>query len=214
MADPSLFRLRVVFRKAGRLCQLSHLEIARTLERIVRRAGLPYAVTQGFSPHMKISFDSALPVGVAGAREFFDLFLVSYVRPASALEALRQASPADLAPLACTYVAASAPAASVAFPISTYEACFDDDVQQLALPEEITVVRKKKERTLVVDDYLVGPVERTGRTMRFSLEAKPTGSLRPDALIREALRQHPSLVLTSLTRIQQADPLGNVVFSD
>jgi len=42
MADPSLFRLRVVFAKSGRLCQLSHLEIARTLERIVRRAQLPF----------------------------------------------------------------------------------------------------------------------------------------------------------------------------
>lgn len=214
MADPSLFRLRVVFSKAGRLCQLSHLEIARTLERIVRRADLPYAVTQGFSPHMKISFGSALPVGVGGTCEFFDLFLVSYVRPSEALEAFRQASPADLAPLSCSYVAASAPAASVAFPVSTYEACFDGDAQQLALPEKITVVRKKKEKTLVVGDYLVGPVERDGRTIRFSLEAKPTGSLRPDALIREALRRYPSLVLTSLTRIQQADASGNVVFAD
>ena len=70
MADPSLFRLRVVFRKAGRLALLSHLEVARALERAVRRAGLPYAVSQGFSPHMRIAFGAALPVGVGGEREF------------------------------------------------------------------------------------------------------------------------------------------------
>ena len=38
------------FRKSGRLRFLSHLELARALERSVRRAGLPYAVTQGSAP--------------------------------------------------------------------------------------------------------------------------------------------------------------------
>lgn len=212
MADPSLYRLRVVFSKAGRLCQLSHLEIARTLERIVRRAALPYAVTQGFSPHMKISFGSALPVGVGGTCEFFDLFLTAYTRPAAALDALQQASPADLAPRACFYVESSAPAASVAFPISTYEARFNGSVEELRLPREITVMRKKKEKTLVVADYLVGTVESGDGMLRFSLEAKPTGSLRPDVLVRETLRQQPALMLTSLTRTRQADAAGNVVF--
>ncbi len=73
MPDPSNFRLRVYFRKSGRCAMLSHLEVARALERAVRRAGLPYAISQGFSPHMKIAFGAALPVGVGGARECFDL---------------------------------------------------------------------------------------------------------------------------------------------
>ena len=52
MAD---FRLRVTYRMAGRLVMLSHLEVCRALERAVRRADLPYAVSQGFSPHMMYS---------------------------------------------------------------------------------------------------------------------------------------------------------------
>ena len=50
MPDPNLFRLRVGYCKQGRLALLSHLEIARALERAVRRAALPFAVSQGFSP--------------------------------------------------------------------------------------------------------------------------------------------------------------------
>lgn len=61
MADPRLFRLRVTFRETGRLAMLSHLELARALERAVRRAQLPFAVSQGFSPHMRIAFGAALP---------------------------------------------------------------------------------------------------------------------------------------------------------
>ncbi|WP_417304102.1 DUF2344 domain-containing protein, partial [Ellagibacter isourolithinifaciens] len=52
MSEPQqIFRLRLTFAKQGRLAMLSHLEVARALERTVRRAGLPYAVSQGFSPH-------------------------------------------------------------------------------------------------------------------------------------------------------------------
>ena len=54
MADPRLFRLRVTFRETGRLALLSHLEVARALERSVRRAGLPYAVSQGFSDRKSV----------------------------------------------------------------------------------------------------------------------------------------------------------------
>ena len=72
------FRLRVRYRKTGRLRWLSHLEVVHALERSIRRARLPYAVTQGFSPHMKASFGPALPVGTAGEHEYFDVWLTGY----------------------------------------------------------------------------------------------------------------------------------------
>ncbi len=210
MADPSLFRLRVVFRKAGRLALLSHLEVARALERAVRRADLPYAVSQGFSPHMRIAFGAALPVGVGGEREFYDLLLTRYVAPARCLEALQAASPADLMALECAYVEHAAPAASVAFPLSTYRAELSAPVGEWPVPEEVTVVRKKREKALAVADYLAGEMRLAdgGRAVEFTLEAKPTGSLRPDklmdaclALVDEAAR--PELI--ALTRTAQSD---------
>lgn len=158
MANPDLFRLRVTFRKAGRCAMLSHLEIARALERAVRRAGLPYAVSQGFSPHMKIAFGAALPVGVGGLEEIFDVQLLRWVDPAEALAALQRSSVEDLMPSACAYIGPREAAASVAFPVGEYEAVFSAPLATLALPETVTVVRKKKERTLTVADYLVGEV--------------------------------------------------------
>lgn len=187
MADPRLFRLRVTFRETGRLAMLSHLELARALERAVRRAGLPFAVSQGFSPHMRIAFGAALPVGVGGTSEFFDLFLADYVPPAKALAALQAVSPADLMPTEARYVEPRAAAASVACPVSTYEVQLSEVPAALSVPEAITVVRKKKEKTLAVADFLVGPVQLDGSTVRFALEAKPTGSLRADAFMRELL---------------------------
>ena len=70
---PKTFRLRCSYVEQGRLAMLSHLEVAHTLERTVRRAKLPFAISQGFSPHMKIAFGAALPVGVGSTWEIFDL---------------------------------------------------------------------------------------------------------------------------------------------
>ncbi len=187
MADPRLFRLRVTFCKTGRLVLLSHLEVARALERTVRRAQLPFAVSQGYSPHMRIAFGAALPVGVGGAAEFFDLFLTSYIPPDKAFCALQAKCVEDLAVLACDYVENDAPAVSVAFPLSTYEAQFSYEIERLVIPEQITVQRKKKEKVLCPAEFLRSDIELEKDKATFTLEAKPTGSLRPDLFLRRCL---------------------------
>ena len=208
MTDPNaprFFRLRCIFIEQGRLAMLSHLEVAHTLERTVRRAKLPFAVSQGFSPHMKIAFGAALPVGVGSTCEIFDLQLTEYVAPDKALTALRAASVPDLMVQECRYIEGKAPAASVAFPTSTYEVVFEApiSVADIKVPETVTVVRKRKEKTLVVADYLVQPfaaVEGSPERVTFSLEAKPTGSLRPDVLLEHCTLPARTI---SITRIAQ-----------
>ena len=75
------------------------------------------------------------------------------------------------------------------------------------VPETLTVMRKRKQKTLSVDDYLVGGFSfaADGLSAVFSLEAKPTGSLRCDLLLKEcrALSGIPADV-ASITRIAQA----------
>ena len=209
MTDPSLFRLRVRFAKMGRCVLLSHLELARALERAVRRARLPFAVSQGFSPHMKIAFGAALPVGVGGLDECFDLLLTQYVAPEKALEALQAASVDDLMPTACSYIGPRDAAASVAYPISSYQARIANlSGEFLSVPDEIRVLRKKKEKILRVSDYLRGSLRystelvetalggvsgaqdlQTLTEVLFELEAKPTGSLRPDVFLQACLEK-------------------------
>ena len=204
MTDPNAprtFRLRARFVEQGRLAWLSHLEVAHALERAVRRAGLPFAVSQGFSPHMRIAFGAALPVGVGSTCELFDVLLTNYLAPDKALAALQAASVEDLMVQECWYIEGKAPAASVAFPLSTYEVRFEDPVERIDIPESITVMRKRKEKTLVVNDFLVEPFKLDGACATFTLEAKETGSLRPDVLLRNCSFDSE---VVSVTRIQQA----------
>ncbi|MEG2726510.1 MAG: TIGR03936 family radical SAM-associated protein [Eggerthellaceae bacterium] len=220
MADPQLFRLRVFFVKAGRCALLSHLEVARALERAVRRAKLPYAISQGFSPHMKISFGAALPVGVGGTQECFDLHTTHYVAPDAVCAALQAASVPDLMVQSCAYIAAKDPAASAAFPVGVYEALLSAPLTTLAVPTHISVMRKKKEKQLIVADYLVEEVQQEavqeevpqseeayattdGARLTFALVSRPTGSLRADILMAEILKANPHVVLKTLTRTAQ-----------
>ena len=108
--NPTLFRLRVRYGKRDRLKYLGHLEVIHTIERIVRRAGLPYAVTQGFSPHMRVGFSSALPVGTSSTCEWYDLFMTEFVALDEAFGRLAAASPADLAPIEAAYIDVRTPA--------------------------------------------------------------------------------------------------------
>ena len=54
---------------------ISHLDYASLMQRAVRRAKIPAAYSEGFNPHMKLSFASALSVGVTSDAEYMDLEL-------------------------------------------------------------------------------------------------------------------------------------------
>lgn len=68
-------RIRVRFSKTGILRYLSHSEVMTALLRAMRRAGITLTYSIGFHPHPNISFGPALPVGVEGINEYFDIEL-------------------------------------------------------------------------------------------------------------------------------------------
>jgi radical SAM-linked protein len=68
-------RLRLVFSKGAEIKYISHLDLMRVWERLLKRAHLPLAHSRGFNPRPKLTFASALPVGVAGSAELLDVLL-------------------------------------------------------------------------------------------------------------------------------------------
>jgi radical SAM-linked protein len=76
-----MHRLRLKFSRGEQLKYLSHLDLMRLWERALRRAGLPAAYSEGFSPHPKISLASPLAVGVTSCAELMDVFLNRTVSP-------------------------------------------------------------------------------------------------------------------------------------
>lgn len=66
---------RIEYRKFGPLVFISHLDLIRCWERIIRRASIKVSFTEGFHPRPKFSFSPPLPVGFDGERELLDLKL-------------------------------------------------------------------------------------------------------------------------------------------
>ena len=67
--------LRIRFTKTGKIRWTSHRDLARIWERVIRRAGLPVAYSQGFSPRPKVHFGLALSTGHESLAEYLDVDL-------------------------------------------------------------------------------------------------------------------------------------------
>lgn len=63
------------FTKENEIKFISHLDIMRTIQRIVRRSGIDVEYSKGFNPHMSISIAQPLSVGMYSSGEYMDLVL-------------------------------------------------------------------------------------------------------------------------------------------
>lgn len=68
--------IRAKFYKIGMLQYISHLDLVRTMTRVLVRAGIPAWYSQGFNPRLKLTFAMPLSIGTQSECEFFDIRLV------------------------------------------------------------------------------------------------------------------------------------------
>ena len=98
-------RIRIRFSKTGNLCFIGHRDLLTTLERLFRRSRLPIAMSQGYHPKLRMSFPSALPLGVAGEDEVLELELSETMNTDSVLDSLNRCSVDGLRFLSATVLA-------------------------------------------------------------------------------------------------------------
>ena len=75
MTDTPSKRIRVRYSVSGKVRFLSHRDVARVTERAIRRAGVPVAYTQGYSPRPKMQYGLALSTGYESTGEYIDIYL-------------------------------------------------------------------------------------------------------------------------------------------
>lgn len=211
------FRARVCFRKTGPLRHLSHLEVVRACERAARRARLPYAVTKGFSPHMRIAFGPALPVGTAGLGEYYDVWLRSYMPAKDVLANLTAATPENLAPVSVMYAGEREASLTAALTIARYEVVVEGgtglaeglagSLAAIVAEGVFAVEHKGKQKVFELASTLpkepevssVEGVTVVGLTTRMG----ERGSLRPETLVTTALaREGLEGRIASVTRTE------------
>ena len=94
-AVPSV-NTRVFYSKTGRAKYISHLDLNHCIQRAIMRAKLPVWQTQGFNPHMYISFALPLSLGQEGLHEALDFRTTEDISFEEIADKLNRALPPDI----------------------------------------------------------------------------------------------------------------------
>jgi radical SAM-linked protein len=114
-------RLRVTFARGEEMKYITHLDLMRFWERALRRAGLPVAYSEGFTPHPQISLAAPLPVGTTSDAELMDVFLTERIIPREFLARAAAQLPAGIAVVAAEEVGLALPSVQADVRFAEYE---------------------------------------------------------------------------------------------
>lgn len=199
---PEKTRLRVRFTKAGDLRWISHRDLARLWERLLRRANLQLAFSQGFHPKPRISFPSALALGIEALDEIVELEVVGSFDLASIEGDIRREMPAGMELLELTspsYALGKAKVIGASYRVqitAEESALIADRVKELLSLEVIEISRDEKTVTCdPKDPNFELRVEKNESTrsdrgaicdfsLIFSLPSDASGSVRPLELLQ------------------------------
>jgi radical SAM-linked protein len=181
-------RVRIRFRKEGDLRWISHRDLVRTFERLFRRMGLKLSMSEGFHPKVRMTFPSALALGVEALDEVMEFELSEHVDEARLAEQFAALAPPGLAVFDVQVLPENTPKAKVVG--MSYEAPVSPErrseiaqvIQYVASQDQWPIGRKDRAapvdlkadlESLELTDGPEGPV------IRFRLAATPAATVRP-----------------------------------
>jgi radical SAM-linked protein len=184
-------KVRLRFGKRGDLRLVSHHDLMRCLERMLRRARVPMAATQGFNPRPKMTFALALGLGIEALREVVDLELSEPWAPSELRARLEACAPpgfewVDASPLPPGAAAPRPRAVAYELPVpadrrESARAAVSAFLSSATWP----VVRQRADRRREIDlrPHVLSAALDDDGVLRFRLAVAPEGSARPEELL-------------------------------
>ncbi len=153
-----LLPVRMFFHKDGPSRYMSHLDLTRCMTRCIRRAGLPIWYTEGFNPHVYMTFALPLSLGAAGYYEIMDIRFTEDMPLDEAVRRLNEALPEGIT----VYKAAEPAKKPTAIVSSRWEITLEDEsmspsalynaLNEFFSMDEIPVKKKTKAKKLTTFD--------------------------------------------------------------
>jgi radical SAM family uncharacterized protein/radical SAM-linked protein len=151
------FKYLVTYERIGDICYLGHLEILQLIFRTLRRAGIQTHFSQGFNPSPKVSFGPALPVGTESLAEYFIMDLPApLTEPDKTASLLNSKLPEGIHVKEISLNAGKIPQNT----ITTY---------WIILPEELTVVQRKRLEAFQAVEHFPVIKERKGKSKQIDI---------------------------------------------
>jgi radical SAM-linked protein len=192
-------RYRITFSKTEAMRFTSHLDLHRTLERTMRRANLPLAYSQGFTPRPKLSLASALPLGYTSEAEVADFWLKEDL-PLDQIEGtFKTSQPPGIELHQVEEIAGDAKKLQTTLTKARYVVTLEGEHPNLEgniskLLSEETIMREKVKkgkkktfdiRPLIFEVSLVTADEIEKQQLEMTLKAEPSATGRPDHVLEE-----------------------------
>ena len=189
---------RIKFAKLEDLMYISHLEVIKTLRRIIRRAELPAAFSQGYNPRINLAIGPPLAVGLISRGEYFDLELEAEVEPEKLLADLNSASPKDLKFLKAVKIPGDIRSLSSLVDTAVYTINFEYEedktivqekemLENFMKQEEIMIIRhrrKKSDREIDLKTRIFSAEVLEKNKWKFAVVTGSRGNVRPEELNR------------------------------
>ncbi len=184
-------RIRLRFEKSGDLRLVSHHDLLRCVDRLLRRAAIPMASTQGFNPRPKISFPLALGLGIEGFREVLELSLAERTETVEVLRRLNEVAPPGLRFFEAERLPSQRPGQvnSVEYRLRVPTERLEPTraaIAEVMARSHCRTIRSKRDRSVEIDlrPFLLDlSVEPADSTLRLRLKVEPSGSARPEEVL-------------------------------
>ena len=193
---PTKYRAQI--RKGEEIAVLSHLDYMNVFMRALIRSKLPAAWSAGFNPHLKVSFASALALGVTSECEYVDFELTAPVAALEVSRRLNEQLPAGAEIMRLKKIGGKSAAVmslaelsryEVRLPLTDFESA-QVSVRRFNRTREIKFVRvtPKKTRELELKKYLIEPLEiftaGDELLMKFGVRITAEGSIKPSEVLK------------------------------
>lgn len=195
---PTKYRSQI--RKGDEIAVLSHLDYMNVFMRALIRSKLPAAWSEGFNPHLKVSFATALAVGVTSDCEYVDFELTAPVDELEVCKRLNEQLPTGAEILRLKKISGKSKPVMSLVDLSRYEVrlpfekkfftAAQNSVSNFNATREIkfTRVTPKKIRELELKRYLAERVELSMADdellIKFAIRITPEGSLKPSEVLK------------------------------
>jgi radical SAM superfamily enzyme YgiQ (UPF0313 family) len=94
--DEMKFKVNIIYKRKGLKRFISHLDVLRLWEKVLRMAEVPMCYSKGYNPHPKITYSSPNPLGVESFAEWLRLEIKKPTQPEKLIELLSKYLPEDI----------------------------------------------------------------------------------------------------------------------
>lgn len=202
-------KIRIRFAKQGRMKFIGHLDMVRYFQKVMRRANVDIAYSEGFSPHQKMSFAAPLSVGITSKGEYFDIEVNSTKASEIMIQELNEQNVEGVTILSYKQLPEGAKNAMSIVAGADYFVYLDmiaeDIVEKFYRQPTINVLKKTKRSEKIVDiKPMIYELQYRDNGIFMKVAQGSAANLKPD-LVMKALSEFADVSLPAFVQYERLD---------